>query len=304
MAAITNGISRSILILYGSETGNAQDIAEELGRLCQRLHFRTRVDPLNAVDLVSIVASSPHPHFILASRSPLTSPRTHFSSTSWSYSSSPPPAKVICRTTLFSFGKNSSARDSHLAAFPNFTSHALASATAPTSSMSCLPRLHTTQINSSLSSRFNWAARKLIRRLEQLGGQAFFNCFEADERFNEGYVSATRQHSRASSPRLTHLSSTASKVPLLFGPMAFTNTCLSSILSLMALCLYPRTLCSLRDGLLRLHLKKHLRARSNQIMPPSTASSMAIATTLLTAQNSLLQGHCPFLTAWTPNSWK
>lgn len=53
-AAATNGIARSILVLYGSETGNAQDIAEELGRLCQRLHFRTRVDPLNAVDLVSI----------------------------------------------------------------------------------------------------------------------------------------------------------------------------------------------------------------------------------------------------------
>ena len=45
---------RSLLVLYGSETGNAQDIAEELGRLCQRLHFKTRVDPLNAVDLVSV----------------------------------------------------------------------------------------------------------------------------------------------------------------------------------------------------------------------------------------------------------
>lgn len=83
MATITNGISRSILILYGSETGNSQDIAEELGRLCQRLHFKTRVDPLNAVDLVSNATSSPHPHFILTSRSQLPSPRTHFSSTSW-----------------------------------------------------------------------------------------------------------------------------------------------------------------------------------------------------------------------------
>lgn len=43
---------RSILILYGSETGNAQDAAEELGRLCQRLLWETTVEELNAVELV------------------------------------------------------------------------------------------------------------------------------------------------------------------------------------------------------------------------------------------------------------
>lgn len=52
-SAINADSSRSILVLYGSETGNAQDIAEELGRLCQRLHFKISVDPLDAVDLVS-----------------------------------------------------------------------------------------------------------------------------------------------------------------------------------------------------------------------------------------------------------
>lgn len=44
---------RSVLVLYGSETGNAQDMAEELGRVCQRLHFNSRVEELDAVDLVS-----------------------------------------------------------------------------------------------------------------------------------------------------------------------------------------------------------------------------------------------------------
>ena len=43
---------RSVLVLYGSETGNAQDMAEELGRLCARQHFRTQVDELDAIDLV------------------------------------------------------------------------------------------------------------------------------------------------------------------------------------------------------------------------------------------------------------
>lgn len=46
------GHERSVLVLYGSETGNAQDIAEELGRLCQRLHFKSNVEELDAVELV------------------------------------------------------------------------------------------------------------------------------------------------------------------------------------------------------------------------------------------------------------
>lgn len=46
------GHERSVLVLYGSETGNAQDIAEELGRLCQRLHFKSHVEELDAVELV------------------------------------------------------------------------------------------------------------------------------------------------------------------------------------------------------------------------------------------------------------
>lgn len=47
---------RTVLILYGSETGNAQDMAEELGRVCQRLHFESRVEELDAVDLVGRLA--------------------------------------------------------------------------------------------------------------------------------------------------------------------------------------------------------------------------------------------------------
>ena len=43
---------RRALVLYGSETGNAQDVAEELGRLAERLRFDTEVAELNAVSLV------------------------------------------------------------------------------------------------------------------------------------------------------------------------------------------------------------------------------------------------------------
>ena len=43
---------RTALVLYGSETGNAQDLAEELGRITERLHFDTRVSELNSLGLV------------------------------------------------------------------------------------------------------------------------------------------------------------------------------------------------------------------------------------------------------------
>lgn len=51
---ISNGEKeqRTALILYGSETGNAQDVAEELGRMMERLRFATCVDYLNAVEPV------------------------------------------------------------------------------------------------------------------------------------------------------------------------------------------------------------------------------------------------------------
>lgn len=45
---------RTVLVLYGSETGGAQDMAEEVGRVCQRLHFKSEVEELNAIELVCI----------------------------------------------------------------------------------------------------------------------------------------------------------------------------------------------------------------------------------------------------------
>lgn len=45
---------RSALVLYGSETGTAQDVASELGGVLGRLHFSTRVAELNSVDIVRL----------------------------------------------------------------------------------------------------------------------------------------------------------------------------------------------------------------------------------------------------------
>lgn len=46
------GSARTALVLYGTETGNSQDVADELGRLLERLHFITRVSELNTVKAV------------------------------------------------------------------------------------------------------------------------------------------------------------------------------------------------------------------------------------------------------------
>ncbi|KAI9374946.1 hypothetical protein BJX61DRAFT_532026 [Aspergillus egyptiacus] len=45
---------RSALVIYGTETGNAQDVAEEIGALAERLHFTTQVSELNHVKAESL----------------------------------------------------------------------------------------------------------------------------------------------------------------------------------------------------------------------------------------------------------
>lgn len=43
---------RIAAVVYGSETGNALEYAEEAGRILERLHFRTIVQPLDALEPV------------------------------------------------------------------------------------------------------------------------------------------------------------------------------------------------------------------------------------------------------------
>ena len=43
---------RTALIAYGTETGNAQDAAEDAARLCERLRFKTHVLELDLISLV------------------------------------------------------------------------------------------------------------------------------------------------------------------------------------------------------------------------------------------------------------
>ena len=45
--------TRSALVAYATETGNAFDYAEELMRLLQRIHFLTQLSQLDELDTVS-----------------------------------------------------------------------------------------------------------------------------------------------------------------------------------------------------------------------------------------------------------
>ena len=45
--------NNSALVACGSETGNAYDYAEELGRMLERIYFWTHVTKLDAIDTAS-----------------------------------------------------------------------------------------------------------------------------------------------------------------------------------------------------------------------------------------------------------
>ncbi|KAK7181044.1 hypothetical protein DPSP01_003606 [Paraphaeosphaeria sporulosa] len=50
--------ARRALVVYGSETGTAQDVAEELGRIAERLRFDTEVVELDAISLNQLLQHS------------------------------------------------------------------------------------------------------------------------------------------------------------------------------------------------------------------------------------------------------
>lgn len=55
-----DGSNRSLLVLYGTETGNSQEIAQEIGRAAERLRFQTDIEEMNDVPLVSSTVQNDH----------------------------------------------------------------------------------------------------------------------------------------------------------------------------------------------------------------------------------------------------
>jgi sulfite reductase alpha subunit-like flavoprotein len=129
---------RTALILYGTESGVAQDLAEEVGRVTERLRFSTSIAELNSV------------------------PIAHLSSYAIT-------VFVISTTGQGDFPSNSKAFWAHLlrkklpATFLQDVSFFLVG------------------LGDSSYPKFNWAARKLGKRLKQLGAFEVTDVCEADE---------------------------------------------------------------------------------------------------------------------------
>ncbi|EED12993.1 NADPH-dependent FMN/FAD containing oxidoreductase, putative [Talaromyces stipitatus ATCC 10500] len=138
-----NGRTRSALILYGSETGNAQEIAEELGRTAERLHFVTHVKECNDVK-----------------------------------------ADTLASYSLVIFAVSTTGQGDFPLNARGFWKTLLLKRLPPT----FLGGVKYTQFGLGDSSypKFNWAARKLRKRLSQLGATEIYPCGEADEQHPEG----------------------------------------------------------------------------------------------------------------------
>ncbi|KAI9832789.1 MAG: hypothetical protein M1819_004009 [Sarea resinae] len=134
---------RSALVVYGSETGNAQDVADEMGRLAERLHFVTRVCELDSIDL-----------------------------------------SVLSKHTLVIFVVSTTGQGDLPANARMFWRSLLRKKLPPT----CLAGVDFSIFGLGDSSypKFNWAARKINRRLLQLGAKEFYPRGEADEQHPEG----------------------------------------------------------------------------------------------------------------------
>ncbi|KAJ5737493.1 uncharacterized protein N7483_002618 [Penicillium malachiteum] len=135
--------TRSVLILYGSETGNAQEVAEELGAVTERLRFATHVSELNQVKPETLFNYS----------------LTIFVVSTTGQGDLPANARTFWKSLL-------------LKRLPptflngvNFASFGLGDSSYP---------------------KFNWAVRKLYKRLLQLGANDIYPTGEADQQHPEG----------------------------------------------------------------------------------------------------------------------
>ncbi|KAI1102265.1 riboflavin synthase domain-like protein [Jackrogersella minutella] len=134
---------RRMLVLYGSETGNSQDLAGDLERLAERIHFRTLTCEMNDVELNALL-QYPLIIFVISTTGQGEIPRNALKF--W---------KSLLRKRLP----------------PN-----------------CLQQVKFTTfgLGDSSYTKYNWAVRKLHKRLVQLGATEFFSRGEADERHQDG----------------------------------------------------------------------------------------------------------------------
>ncbi|RKF61463.1 NADPH-dependent diflavin oxidoreductase 1 [Erysiphe neolycopersici] len=134
---------RSALVLYGSETGNSEDVAYQLSNILERLHFTTRVSEMNFIHINDLLKFS----IVLLTVS--TTGQGEF----------PKNAQIFWKSLL----RKSLSKD--------YLNHVL---------------FTTFGLGDSSYAQFNYSARKLHKRLLQLGAIEIFPAGEADDRHPEG----------------------------------------------------------------------------------------------------------------------
>ncbi|KAJ0115370.1 hypothetical protein J7T55_012648 [Diaporthe amygdali] len=135
--------NRSLLVLYGTETGKSQEIAQEVGRAAESQRFQTQVEEMNDV-----------------------------------------PLKELAQCSLAVFVTSTTGQGDIPANAATFWKSILRKKLPP----DCLSQLKFTSFGLGDSSypKFNWAARKLHKRLLQLGAVEFYPAGEGDERHDNG----------------------------------------------------------------------------------------------------------------------
>ncbi|KAI7786313.1 nadph-dependent fmn fad containing oxidoreductase [Diaporthe eres] len=135
--------NRSMLILYGTETGKSQEIAQEIGRAAEGLRFQTQVEEMNDV-----------------------------------------PLKELAQCSLAVFVTSTTGQGDIPANATSFWKSILRKKLPA----DCLSHLRFTSFGLGDSSyqKFNWAARKLHKRLLQLGAAELCPAGEGDERHENG----------------------------------------------------------------------------------------------------------------------
>ncbi|KAH6659564.1 hypothetical protein BKA67DRAFT_529707 [Truncatella angustata] len=145
---------RRILILYGSETGNSQDFAIDLEKISERLRFRADVFAMDSVGLLLQLGS------LLGNIKTLTE---------YAF-----VLFVIATTGQGEMPKNS-----------RLFWRKLLSKRLPATIFGGV-KFTTFGLGDSSYQQYNWASRKLHKRLLQLGANEFYPRGEADERHEDG----------------------------------------------------------------------------------------------------------------------
>ncbi|CAE6490736.1 unnamed protein product [Rhizoctonia solani] len=134
---------RSILILYGTETGNAKDASEKIGRLARRHHFSTRVVAMDAFSVPTLIDET----LVI----------------------------FVCSTT------GNGVEPANMTALWN----ALLRAELPPDLFEDM-EFAVLGLGDSSYQRFNWAAKRLQRRLLSLGGYELCERGDADDQHPQG----------------------------------------------------------------------------------------------------------------------